>query len=480
MRRIVRVPIAILAFFVSSSLFAAGHDLTPSQPTANQMLPVVTGSGSGFTAAWYEPAFSRYRVVSSVVNANGERVEDAIATADQPPVSSLAIAHSPSETLVVWTADDKVFAERLSPSGGTLSTTLVTFGNGYVSNVAVAWDGSRYFVVWSSGVQLIGAFVAIDGSSTTPRPFFNEPSLYGHGPDEFAVAPDMAWNGQHFIVVFAELPNRICSILCPVPDPDRFRVMRVSADGDAIDSTPVVIAGSHLRAHVASNGAQSLIALDSFHDVSTIIAHTEGGLTLEAETPVFRWFSDIASDVAWDGAAFTIGWRYAGADASWIGAAHVTRSGLPFDYRFATAGALPSVWWGRPSIAVNEAGATAFAASDAVGPSSLARARLYLASELAPMPPPPAAPRNVVSYFGGNMARIDWQSDSAAGFVIETWLAYNNTWYLSGTARGDARTITINAAVGSLVRVRAFGPGGFSEGTITSIGSMQRRRAARP
>jgi hypothetical protein len=473
-----RAPLLLLTALFTLSLFAAGHDLTPP-PTANQLLPVVTGNGSGFTAAWYEPALSHYRLVSSVVSANGEPIEGGVAATDQPPVQSIAIAHSPSEALVVWTADHNLLAERLSPSGTPLSTTLVTFGTDYVSDVAVAWNGNRYFVIWSNSVQLFGAFVAPDGSSTTPRAFFSEPFFNGQRPDEFALAPKVAWDGQHFVVVFAEVPNRICYTLCPSPDPDRFRVMRVSADGDALDSSPLVIAGSHLRAHVASSGAQSLIALDSVHDVSTIVAHTAGGLTLEAETPLFRWFSDIASDVVWDGATFTVGWRYAGANANWIGAAHVTPSGLPFDYRSTAAGALPYVWWGRPSMAANEAGATAFVVSDEVAPSSLARARLYLASELAPMPPPPPAPRNVVSYFGGNTARIEWQSDPAAGFVIEWSWDFGKDWNFVQTVPGDARTTTVYASVGNQFRVRAFGPGGFSEGTITSIGSLQRHRAER-
>gem|GEM_PF-5099441 len=37
----------------------------------------------------------------------------------------------------------------------------------------------------------------------------------------------------------------------------------------------------------------------------------------------------------------------------------------------------------------------------------------------------------------------------------------------------------VYASLGDLWRVRARGPGGVSEGTITSIGSMQRQRAER-
>ncbi|HEX3067228.1 MAG TPA: hypothetical protein VHX14_01540, partial [Thermoanaerobaculia bacterium] len=452
-------------------------------PVVNQMSPVVTGNGSGFTAAWIESVQSRNTIVSQVASAAGEPIAGTGASIDQSYVQSMSIAHSPSETLVVWVADNSVFAERLSPSGMPLNTVVLT-SKTFPSDVAVAWNGSRYFVVWSNGSQLFGAFIASDGgSSTTPRAFFGEPLVIGQpAPANLELTPDVVWDGRNFIIVFGEVPNLPCVLsACPSPSPSQghFRVMRVSADGDAIDSSPPTISGTHDRAHVASGGAESLIALDSYRQLSTVTVHDDGGLTIDAETPLFRWFWYVSSAVAWDGAAYTVGWRYAGANTgpSWLGAAHVTRSGSPLDYRFVATGV--ASWSGRPSIAVNDAGITAFAISEAAGPSSPARARLYLASELAPMPDPPPAPRNVVSYFGGNTARIDWQQSSTPdAFVLESSFDFGTTWYTYNVISGDARTINVNAHAGNLFRVRAVGPGGMSEGTITSIGSMQRRHAS--
>jgi hypothetical protein len=415
----------------------------------------------------------------------GEPIAGTGAAIEQRYVTAIAIAHSRSETLIVWIVDYKVYAERLSPSGTPLNTFAVTSGNDFAQDVAVVWDGSRYFVVWSNAYQLVGSFIAPDGSSTPPRVFFGEPVVIGQrGPEEFALRPDVAWDGRNFIVVFGVAPNIPCNTLCPTRDPDHFRVMRVSPDGDAIDSSPLAIAGTHFRAHVASSGAESLIALDNAGEVSTMVVHDESGLTLDAETPLFQWSRGISSAVAWDGAAYTVAWRYVGADSgpSWLGAAHVTQPGLPFDYRvIATGGALPSsgtLLWGRPSIAVNEFGLTALAISEAAGPSSMARARLYLAPELTPMPAPPSAPRNAVSYFGGTTARIDWQqSETPAGFSLEWSLDFGKSWGFYGFIPADRRTITVTAHAGNLFRIRAFGPGGISEGAITSIGSMFRGRA---
>jgi hypothetical protein len=482
-----RTPVLILTTLFTTSLFAAGHDLTTSPPTANQILPVVTGNGSGFTAAWIEPVQSRNTIVSRVASANGEPIEGSGGATDQTYVPSMAIAHSPSETLIVWIADSNVYAERLSPSGMPLNTFAVTGVKDFAQDVAVAWNGSHYFVVWSNGTQLVGSFIAPDGASTPPRAFFGEAIVIGQrGPAEFALRPDVAWDGRNFIVVFGAAPNVPCTTLCPSPSPEHFRVMRVSADGDAIDSSPITISGGHLRAHVASSGAESLIALDRIGEVSAIVAHDESALTLDTQTPLFQWYGDVSSTVAWDGSTYTAGWRYLGADAgpSWLGVAHVTPGGIPFDYRVtATGGALPfgaTVSWGRPSIAVNEFGLTAFAISEAAGPSSMARARLYLASEFGPMPAPSSAPRNAVSYFGGTTARIDWQSDGGgSGFLIERSIDFGKSWFRVTTTPADARTVTVDAKVGDQFRVRVFGPGGLSDGPITSIGSIFRRRAER-
>ncbi len=482
------MPRVVLCLFLAFplSLLASGHDLTTSPPVVNQMSPVVTWNGAGFTAAWIESVQSRSTIVSQVASAAGEPIAGTGSSIDQSYVQSMSIAHSPSGALIAWVAGNNAFAKGLPTSGAPLDTIALSPANAYPSDIAVAWNGSRYFVVWSNGYQLFGTFIASDGaSSTPPRAFFGENPVIGQpGPANLELAPDVAWNGRNFIVVFGEAPNLPCNLsACPPPSPSQghFRVMRVSADGDAIDSVPPTISGAHDRAHVASSGAESLIALDNYRQVSTVTVHDDGesGLTLDAETLLFQWFSYVSSAVAWDGAAYIAGWRYAGANTgpSWLGAAHVTRSGSSLDYRFVATGG--AAWSGRPSIAVNEAGITAFAISEAAGPSSLARARLYLASELAPMPAPPPAPKNVVSYFGGSTARIDWQqSDTPTGFVLEESLDFGTTWYWSNVISGDARTISVYAHAGNLFRVRAFGPGGMSEGTITSIGSMQRQHSS--
>lgn len=472
-----RTPVLILTLFISVSLLAAGHDLPSSQA---QVWPAVTATGSGFMAAWVASGPNGDSVEWRAVNVNGEAIGGAGTAPEKTSYSSIAIAHSPSDAIVVWIADHNIHVQHLSLSGTALSTSAISSGE-RPRDVAVAWNGSRYFVVWATESRVLSALVAPEGTAAPPvllnQPFFTEGSL-----ERSPIAPDVAWDGRNFIVVFAEVNNLVCTQLCPGQLPDQHRVMRVSADGKPVDPSPIVIKGSYVRAHVASSGAESLITFDRDYQVSTIVVHDAGSLTLDAETPLFHWASSMSSAVVWDGATYTVGWRYRAPDPgpSWIGAARVTRSGLAFDYRVVATG-LPIyssglLSWG-PSIAVSDAGVTAFVISE--GTVQNRRARLYLASEFAPMPAPPPAPSNVISYFSGETARIAWQlSDTAAGYVIETQVDIGR-WDINAVVPAYLNTATVYTRIGNLLRVCAFGPGGVSEGTTTSIGSMPRRHPAR-
>jgi hypothetical protein len=295
---------------------------------------------------------------------------------------------------------------------------------------------------------------------------------------------DMAWDGRQFIVVYSELSlaGVVCGE-CPLV-PDHVRILRVSATGDAIDVMPVRIPGAHRRAHVASSGAESLLALDSTTDTSTMVVTEEFGyLKLGPEVSLFHWFFDIGSDVVWNGSTYVAGWRYTQSpqNAGWLGAAQISQSGVLLHSSFAPGDGPADITAASavPSMAANDAHETAFVISEIAPPANVARARLYLMSEMTPMPAPPSAPRNVVSSFGGSSLLIEWQSDGADGFLLEQSFDFGKTWG-PVLVTGNVRSVTLHyGQPGNLVRVSAFGPGGLSAGTITSIGSPPRRRAER-
>jgi hypothetical protein len=449
----------------------------PVMAPVSQFGPSVASNGAGFTAAWLEQDAGGKRIVAGRMNPAGERLDGTGITLDLHASSAPVIAHGPSEELIVWTGNGRLVATRLSPFGGVLDSTPIDIAPAFGS-YDVVWDGSRFFVVWTDGAKFFGAFVGPDGAATSASDLGVRISTFD---TSIASALDVAWDGRQFILVYAEASPVFCTC---ISYPDRVRVLRISASGTGIDIVPVLIPGKHVAAHVASSGSESLIVLDRAGGTSSVVLHADGvALHLDPEIPLFDWFYSARSNVAWDGSSYVVAERYTASatDAGWLAAIHVNQSGIPLRTASAPAAGPPDVTLDTPpSIATDPAAGTAFVISEAAPPAYVARARIYLLSEFSPtaLPAPPPAPRNAVSYFGGTTARIDWQSDGGAnGFLIERSLDFGKSWTPVATVPADARTVTLDAKVGDQVRVRAFGPGGLSDGPITSIGSMLRRRA---
>lgn len=466
---------------VDANGIARGTALPTAATAVRQFLPAVAGNGSGFTAAWMEQISGLRSIAAGRVSAEGQPLDGSGIPLDQTFPSPPVIARGFSQTLVAWSHSDSVNAVRLSPSGDVLDTTPISVARqAHASSIAVSWNGSRYFIAWADGIQLWGAFVGLDGVTTAPKLLGIQATPLNY-PEDL----DMAWDGRQFIVVYGEVSygTVVCGECALVPD--HVRILRVSAAGDAIDVMPVQIPGAHRRAHVASSGTESLLALDTRTDTSSMVITEEFGyLKLGPEVPLFHWFYDIGSDVVWNGSMYVAGWRYTPSpkDAGWLGVSQISQSGVPLRSSFTRSDGPADVTAGPavPSIAANDAQETAFVISEIAPPANVTRARLYLLSEMATMPAPPPAPRNVVSHFGGSKTLIEWQHEGGAdGFLVEVTIDFGKTW-LPILATSDIHSVVIQgAAIGLLYRVSAFGPGGLSAGTITSIGSPQRQRAAR-
>lgn len=449
-----------------------------------QLLPAVAGNGAGFTTAWMDFSKDSQSAVAGRVTAMGEPLDGTGINLGEigQPGTSPAIAHGPSGELMVWSANGHLVAARLTPFGTTLDATPIVIAPlsfAAFATYSVTWNGSRFFVVWTDGTQqLFGAFVGPDGIATQPRGLNIQIPTTTLPTD-----PDVAWDGRQFLVVYGEFAPVPCVEGC-IQQADKIRLLRVSADGIAIDTNPVQIPGFHVRAHVASSGAESLIALDTNQDTSAMIVRDDGGLLqLGPEIPLFQWVSSFGSDVAWTGSLYVVAWRYEflPTRAGWIGVSRISQSGVPFGSLFSpTAGPAES---GTPlskvSVAANDAGEAAVVLSEMAPPTYVARARLYLMSEMAPMPAAPEAPRNVVVYRAGPMIVISWQIDGPRdGFFIEASGNSGKNW-VPIAVTGDVRMTTSGLPASYLFRVRTIGPGGLSEPATAAAGSNERRRAAR-
>lgn len=471
------LPVWTMTATVDATGIAAHAPIVVLSPV-RQFAPALTGNGSGFTAAWLEPQAGEKHIVAGRINPAGEPLDGEGITLDQHALSEPVIAHGPSEELIAWNGNGRLVAKRLSPVGGVLDAAPIDIAPLPVGSYAVVWNGSQFFVVWTDGTKFFSAFVGPDGAATSPKDL-------GVRASDIASGLDVAWDGRQYILVYAEASGPICT--CFVY-PDRVRIMLISAAGAALDSVLVQTPRTRTGAHVASSGSESLVVFDREHGPSSIVVRGEGGkLHLDPEVPLFNWFVGT-SGVTWDGSSYVVAVRYAltpafPTEAGGIAAISVSQSGVPLRTVTTPAAGPPDLSFETaPSIAADVAAGTAVVISEITAPTYGARARLYLLSEFsaAQMPAPPPAPRNAVSYFGGTTARIEWQSDGGAnGFQIEQSVDFGKSWFAVATVPADARTVTVNAKVGDQFRVRAFGPGGLSDGPITSIGSMQRRRADR-
>jgi hypothetical protein len=465
---------------LTATVDATGIATRPTVPLTlpvRQLAPVLTGNGAGFTAAWLEQESGSKRIVAGRINVAGEPLDGTGIVLDLHATSAPVIAHGSSEELIVWMSNARLVATRLSSFGGVLDATPIDLAPLRSGSYDVAWNGSRFFVVWTDGAKFSGAFVAPDGAATSPRNLGVQTSSA-----DTASALDVAWDGRQYILVYAEATQPNCTCFAAT---DHVRVMRISAAGDAIDTVPVRIPGVNFSAHVASSGSESLIVLDRAGGTSSVVVPDDGAaLHLDPVLPLIEFFFGPKSDVAWDGSSYVVAVRYlpSATTPGWVAAIQVSRSGIPARTVITPAAGPPDVTLATPqSVATDAAGGTAFVISEVAPPLYVARVRLYLLSEFSPMPPLPSAPRNAVSYFGGTTARIDWQSDAGGdGFLIERSSDFGKSWSPFVVVPAEARTVSVNAKVGDQFRVRAFGPGGLSDGPITSIGSMFRHWAGRP
>jgi len=454
----------------------AAHPPEAIVSPVGQVFPVVAGNGAGFTAAWLELEAGARRIVAARISPTGESLDGTGIVLDPAASSAPVIAHGAAEELIVWIGNGRLRAARLSPFSGLLDATPIDIAPLSYGSYDVAWNGSEFFVVWTDGTKFFDAFVRPDGVVTTPS------DIRMPATSDTASNLDIAWDGRQFILVYSEAPPVFCTC---IPTPDHVRLTRISADGAAVDAVPLRIPGVAV-AHVASSGSESLVVLDRNHGPTSIVVHGEDAtLHLDLEIPLFNWFSGM-SNVEWDGSSYVVAARYFltpawQTEAGGLAAIQVSQAGIPLrTLTAAAAGPSDFLHVSPPSIATDAAAGTAFVISEVSPPVYAARARIYLLSEFAeaPLPLPPPAPRNAVSYFGGTKARIDWKSDGGAnGFLIERSVDFGKTWISAAVVPADARTITVDAKIGDLFRVRAFGPGGLSEGSVTSIGSMFRHRA---
>jgi hypothetical protein len=375
--------------------------------------------------------------------------------------SSVAFGHS--VYLVVWNDVSRVLARRVSPNGLVLDAQPIVIGNGSVAEHAIAWDGNRFFVVWS------------EGTTTVRGTFVDEMGIAQNAVRLERMYPaSVVWDGSYFLLALFTYSGTVLDF----PVPGGIAIARLRPDGIVVDQAFVDTAPA--RFHIATSKHDSLLVVDPSwccraNAILAYAIHTGDKLTVDPPVSVFTTFADIASDVAWNGNSYTVAWHSGYGDAWSLSTARVSGSSIfnPITAMTARPDVLNS-----PAIAVNETAQAVITVSEFQPSYGAARARAYAESELHAMPPLPATPRITSAVVTGSETVIEWESDgiAVAGFAIEQ--VNGSKASLVVRAEADARSARVGYKVDA-VRMRAFGPGGLSQASATvAVTSPARRRTA--
>ena len=427
---------------------------------ARQEQPVIASDGVDYVSAWLEHDGPDVIAKIGRVTRTGVPLDGTGITLPVPSkeIRSVSITRGAGgDALVLVSAGAATSAFRWSRAVGLVDTTPINLDRNVSEfGTAVAWNGVSYLAVWVNAYPytLAGRFIGSDGTAGAK---FSIPMTINNYELVEARNPALAWDGRQFLIAFGTAYQIPCSTLCGAPGSQEIRLVRLSAAGSLLDKTPYRILKAE-SARVATSGSEFLLLTSDYYSFSTAVVHGDAnGLSVSAPTMTVQ--DARASDVTWDGAYYDVAWTGIG---GFLRLWRLDRGGHAAQKLF-TAG--PD---GAPSVAANDAGEVAIGLAESALPSNLSRARIYFDSELQPVPPVLAAPKNAVSHLiGYNDTLLRWDGD-APGFVIEKFYSYYN-WVVVQQLSSNVHETTVYATVGDMIRIRAYGPDGSSPDAATMI-----------
>jgi hypothetical protein len=230
--------------------------------------------GRSLLAAWNETADDESKIGVAAIAADGTRTGSWIVNDARNAKGTPVAASNGHESLIVWLESDtpysreRVVASLVGPEGPPENVIEITAAACFSGAVAVASDGEDFLVSWhdcgAAANQMYAARV-VDGMALPPF------SLAAPGLTQIQTAPalqwtyvgDIAFTGEHYVVTWIEgrhVPG--CFHGC---SRNTLRAMRVSTEGQLLDSEPVAVlsdepAGSIPAPRAVWDGKQVVIA----------------------------------------------------------------------------------------------------------------------------------------------------------------------------------------------------------------------------
>jgi hypothetical protein len=241
MRLLSLLLLASLALDGSGATFRSEHPLT-SSASAKQANPEASFRTNGAVSIWVDPALriaslsklpakgtiadskgASALAISSIgeeslvaavqqnalvawrIDSHGLPAGDRIPIAATQPGSVVGTAANGHEYLVAWSGEaGMILGSIVAPDGRILSAgqTLVKPSGRHVGRIGISSDGHDFFVVWDavegSEWQTMAVLVSPEGPTrwTLPMPLTMNGS-----------APDIAWRGSEYLIVWQDLPG---------------------------------------------------------------------------------------------------------------------------------------------------------------------------------------------------------------------------------------------------------------------------------
>jgi hypothetical protein len=235
-----------------------GSELPLTAPDASsQAQPSLAFDGTNYLAAWSDPWAPD--IYAGRLSASGEPLDGSGFVVASGPVNLLVapvVAYGGANYLVAWTACQHfmeidhcyLYAARVSRDGDVLDPTgiLMTGDRGYTVDKAVAFDGTNYLVVWSSGGAIYATRVSQDGVvlDSQPIPIWTGPG--GH------MSPAVAFDGTNYLVAWEDWAAGDRDVVAT----------RVRPDGTVLDPYGIPVAttvGEQEKPQVAFGAGQYLV-----------------------------------------------------------------------------------------------------------------------------------------------------------------------------------------------------------------------------
>lgn len=213
-----------------------------------QLDVAIASDGTNYLVVWEEAAEIsarselRYALVSAEgTPLTGSRILESSTRHQHAP----AVSFDGANYLVVWNESglsENTYAVRVTPGGHVLDATPLFIANGVTGRPAIASATKSSLIVVSrtsiGDSELYGAIVKADGSRVGPNLFLMTQT------DHDSVAPDVAFDGVNYMVVWEEEREFQCRVTCNPDEDTTFSdvfALRISQSGLVLNAAPLEI-----------------------------------------------------------------------------------------------------------------------------------------------------------------------------------------------------------------------------------------------